>query len=99
MLDALAAFAPGSPDFIRDPYPALAALREAGPIHFHPDRNLWLVTRHADVNAILRDRRFGRSYLHVATHAEMGRTPEPEWQAPFWRVVRVLLLASMRSAL
>ena len=84
----LAAFAPESPAFIRDPYPALAALREAGPIHFHAERNLWLVTRLADVNAILRDRRFGRSYLHVASHAEMGRTPEPDWQAPFWRVVR-----------
>ena len=88
MLDALAAFAPDSPEFIRDPYPALAALREAGPIHFHPERNLWLVTRHADVNAILRDRRFGRTYLHVATHEQMGRTPEPPWQVPFWRVVR-----------
>src|SRR4029079_6385270 len=75
-------------DFIRDPYPALAALREAGPIHFHPDRNLWLVTRHADVNALLRDRRFGRSYLHVATHDQRGRMPEPAWQAPFWHVVR-----------
>lgn len=88
MLDALAAFAPDSPDFIRDPYPALRALRESGPIHFHGERNLWLVTRHSDVNAILRDRRFGRSCLHVATHEEMGRTPEPAWQAPFWQVVR-----------
>jgi len=84
----LEAFAPESPEFVADPYPALARLRAAGPIHFHPGRNLWLVTRHADVNALLRDRRFGRTYLHVATHAEMGRAPEPEWQSPFWHVVR-----------
>lgn len=86
---ALAAFDPASPGFIADPYPVLAELRAAGPIHRHEPTNLWLVTRHADVNAILRDaRRFGRSYLHRATHAEMGRSPEPTWQAPFWHVVR-----------
>jgi cytochrome P450 len=85
---ALAAFAPSSPGFIADPYPALAELRAAGPVHYHEPTRLWLVTRHADVDATLRDRRFGRTYLHRSTHAEMGRTPEPEWQAPFWSVVR-----------
>jgi len=89
---ALAAFDPASPAFIADPYPVLAELRAAGPIHHHEATNLWLVTRHADVNAILRDRRFGRTYLHVATPAEMGRAPEPAWQAPFWRVVRSAML-------
>jgi cytochrome P450 len=48
----------------------------------------WLVARHADVDALLRDRRLGRTYLHVATHAEMGRPEEPAEHAPFWRVVR-----------
>ncbi len=85
---ALAGFVPSSPEFVADPYPALAALRAAGPIHFHEPTRLWLVTRHADVNAILRDRRFGRTYRHLASPAEMGREPEPGWQAPFWDVVR-----------
>ncbi|MEO5616429.1 MAG: cytochrome P450 [Candidatus Eisenbacteria bacterium] len=85
---ALAAFAPASPAFIADPYPVLAELRAAGPIHYHEATHLWLVTRHADVNALLRDRRFGRAYVQVASHAEMGRAPEPGWQAPFWHVVR-----------
>ena len=88
MSQALAAFAPDSPAFIADPYPVLAELRAAGPIHYHEATNLWLVTRHADVNGILRDRRFGRTYLHVATHADMGRPAEPAWQEPFWQVVR-----------
>src|SRR5262249_49920949 len=86
--EALAAFDPFSPEFIADPYPVFAALREAGRVHFHKPTNLWLVTRHADVNAVLRDRRFGRTYLHVATHGEMGRRGEPDWQLPFWEVVR-----------
>ena len=85
---ALAAFTPARPAFIADPYPALAELRAAGPIHFHEPTRLWLVTRHADVNALLRDRRFGRTYLHVASHADLGRAPEPAWQNPFWDVVR-----------
>jgi len=85
---ALAAFDPTSPAFVADPYPVLAELREAGPIHFHEPTQLWLVTRHADVNALLRDRRFGRTYRHLATPAEMGRDPDTQAHAPFWRVVR-----------
>jgi len=34
------------------------------------------------------NRRFGRTYLHVATHEEMGRPPDPEHLAPFWHVIR-----------
>jgi cytochrome P450 len=85
---SLAAFDPASPSFIADPYPVLAELRSAGRVHFHDGLGLWLVTRHADVNALLRDKRFGRSYLHVSSHEDMGRAPEPAWQSPFWEVVR-----------
>jgi len=37
----------------------------------------YLVVRYDDVNALLRDRRLGRTYLHVATHAEMGPHVQP----------------------
>lgn len=84
----LAAFDPTSLSFIANPYPVYAALRDLGPIHYHPEVNLWLVTRYADVNTLLRDRRFGRTYLHKATHAEMGRPDEPAEHAPFWHVIR-----------
>ena len=81
-------FTPEDPAFIADPYPALAELR-AGPAGVYDEASdHWLVPRWEDVNRILRDRRFGRTYLHVATHEEMGRTPPPEPQAPFWRVVQ-----------
>jgi cytochrome P450 len=86
--DALAAFTPGEIGFIANPYPAYDELRRAGRIHYDERTDHWLITRHADVNALLRDRRFGRSYLHLATHDEMGRPPEPKMQAPFWHVIR-----------
>jgi len=75
---------PWDPAFIADPYPALARLREGPPAVYDERTNQWLVARHADVNALLRDRRLGRSYLHLASHEEWGRTPPSADQAPFW---------------
>ena len=45
---------------VQDPYPVYAALRARSPAHRSTLLNAWLFTRHADVDAILRDhRRFG----------------------------------------
>jgi len=46
--------------FLDDPYPTYRALREAGPIHWSEEffGGAWLLTRHDDVEAMLRDRRF-----------------------------------------
>jgi cytochrome P450 len=78
-----AEFDPWSPDFVADPYPAYAALRERGrAIWFEPSRQ-WLVPHHDDVSALLRDRRLGRTYLHRFTHEEFGRTPPPPAHEPF----------------
>ena len=46
--------------FLADPYPAYRALREGGPIHWSEEffGGAWLLTRHADVEAVLRDARF-----------------------------------------
>jgi len=54
--DALAAFQPQEIGFIADPYPAYDELRRAGRIHYDERTDHWLITRHADVNALLRDR-------------------------------------------
>jgi cytochrome P450 len=83
-----AAFSPTDPGFVADPYPAYAALRAAGRVLYDERSDHWLVPHHADVSALLRDRRFGRTYLHVATHAEMGRPEEPEYLGPFWHLIR-----------
>jgi cytochrome P450 len=81
-------FVPQDPAFVAHPYPAYAELRSGGRIHFNEDTNQWLIPHHRDVSALLRDRRFGRTYLHLATHSEMGRDEDPEHTLPFWHVIR-----------
>jgi cytochrome P450 len=76
-------FDPGDPGFIADPYPVFEELRQRHPVLYDERTDQWLVTRHEDVNRLLRDRRLGRTYLHQSTHAEMGRPEPPEWHAPF----------------
>jgi unspecific monooxygenase len=85
-------YEPGNPAFIADPYPAFARLRADHPVIHDPATDQWLVSRFADVGALLRDKRLGRSYVHVATHQEFGRTPPPAWQAPFDDSLRVQLI-------
>ncbi|MDH2425866.1 cytochrome P450 [Sphaerisporangium sp. TRM90804] len=85
-------FDPWNPEFAAHPYDAYRELRETAPVTFFEPTGQWLVARHRDVNAALRDRRLGRSYLHVATHEEFGREAEPEFQEPFWRVIRAGML-------
>ncbi|MFE7387880.1 cytochrome P450 [Streptomyces sp. NPDC057582] len=78
-----ATFDPWSPAFVADPYPAYTALRAAGRVHRFEPTNQWLVPHYADVSALLRDRRLGRTYLHRFTHEEFGRTPPPAAHEPF----------------
>jgi unspecific monooxygenase len=80
-------FAPADVAFIGDPYADYAELRARTPVLYDEATDHWLVSRYADVDALLRDRRFGRTYLHVATHEEMGRPAPPPWQAPFWDLI------------
>ena len=87
-MTAVELFAPSDPAFVAHPYDAYAELRRGPRVQHDPRTDRWLVPRHADVDALLRDRRLGRSYLHVATHAEMGRPEDPPEHEPFWRVIR-----------
>ena len=87
-MSASPTFDPWNPRFVAYPYDAYAELRAGPPVTFFEPTNQWLVPRFDDVNALLRDRRLGRTYLHVATHEEMGRPPDPEHLAPFWHVIR-----------
>jgi len=85
-------FDPTSPDFLADPYPVLAELREATPVLHHEALDRWFVTRHADVRACLRDRRLGRNFRHVGSEEEFrAETLDPRWDA-FWDVERWSLL-------
>jgi len=58
-------FRPTDPDFLQDPYPTYARLRREAPIAWYPGWRAWIVTRHRDVDALLRDRRLGRVSHHV----------------------------------
>ncbi|WP_405586465.1 cytochrome P450 [Streptomyces sp. NBC_01092] len=77
------AFDPWAPAFLADPYPAYAELRARGRVHYYEPTNQWLVPHHADVSALLRDRRLGRTYQHRFTHEDFGRTAPPPEHEPF----------------
>ena len=55
-------FNPWSPDFIADPYPFYRRLRASDPMHLTP-LGFRVASRHADVTAILRDKRFGKDFI------------------------------------
>jgi len=81
-------FDPWNPAFVAHPYDVYARLREQEPITWFEPTSQWLVSRHADVSALLRDRRLGRTYLHVGSHEEFGHPPDPPELVPFWRLIR-----------
>ncbi|WP_149828145.1 cytochrome P450 [Streptomyces tailanensis] len=77
------AFDPWDADFVADPYPAYAELRARGRVRYFEPTNQWLVPHHADVSALLRDRRLGRTYQHRFTHEDFGRTAPAAEHEPF----------------
>ena len=83
---------PWDPAFVADPYPALARLRDEAPVAYDERTNQWLVSRFVDVNALLRDRRLGRRYTHVASHEAWGRMPPPADQAAFWDLLDLQMI-------
>lgn len=85
-------FQPADSSFIADPYPVFADLRRDHPVLFDERTSQWLISRHADVDRLLRDRRLGRTYRHVASDADFGRTASPAWHTPFHEVNDVGIL-------
>ncbi|MFG2637464.1 cytochrome P450 [Streptomyces sp. NPDC048362] len=77
------AFDPWDPAFLADPYPAYAELRARGRVIRYEPTNQWLVPHHADVSALLRDRRLGRTYRHRFSHEDFGRSAPPPEHEPF----------------
>ena len=69
---------PRETQFVQNPYPAYHAIRAAVPVFKWEQYGHWCFARHEDVNALLRDRRFGRQILHVATREELGWPGVPE---------------------
>ncbi|MFD0358228.1 cytochrome P450 [Streptomyces sp. NPDC127110] len=76
-------FDPWDAAFVTDPYPAYRELRERGRVVWCEATGQWLVPHYADVSALLRDRRLGRTYLHRFSHEEFGREAPPPEHEPF----------------
>lgn len=64
------------PAFYSDPNRAYAALHANCPTFYWEEQKQWFFTGYDHVNALLRDRRFGRQILHIATREELD-LPEP----------------------
>jgi cytochrome P450 len=58
-------------DFLVDPYPALAEARAVGKPFWHEPTGMFLAARHADANAVLRNKSLGRIFT--------PKTPENDW--------------------
>ncbi|MEX3011198.1 cytochrome P450 [Hoeflea sp. TYP-13] len=46
------------PEMLEDPFPIYKRLRESDPVHWDSARNAWIVTRHRDVMAVMKNRSF-----------------------------------------
>ena len=75
-------FNPLDPELRRDPYPFYAKLRTADPFHRCRNADGWVLSRHADVLAVLRDPAFAADERHQrrfpADRARMMRAGLPD---------------------
>ncbi|HVE82569.1 MAG TPA: cytochrome P450 [Myxococcales bacterium] len=69
------------------PYPRFARLRAEDPVHWHERAEVWMLTRHADISRLLRDKRLGNQYLH-----KLFEKLPPEAQGRFEPMERSLRL-------
>ncbi len=63
---------PRDAQFYENPYPFYRRLQAECPVFKWQQYGHWCFARHDDVNALLRDRRFGRQILHVASREELS---------------------------
>ena len=75
---------PCDPEFYNNPYLAYHAIGREAPVFKWEEYGHWCFARHDNVNALLRDRRFGRQILHVASREELGWAEMPEHLGPFY---------------
>ena len=76
------------PKFLADPYPAYRLLRERAPAWRSPT-GLWVLSRHADVAAVLKDQRFGHDFEGKLS-APLGRNELLD--EPVFRGLRLSML-------
>ncbi len=74
---------PREAQFYGNPYPYYDRIRQSVPMFKWEQYGHWCFARHDDVNALLRDRRFGRQILHVASREELGLAEPAAHLKPF----------------
>ena len=70
--DAHAGANPRDRAFFQDPYAFYRDARAVSPSFFWEDYGRWCFGGFGEVSALLRDKRFGRQILHVATREQLG---------------------------
>ena len=63
------------PDFIADPYLELATLRQEKPVFLDETWNKIFFTHYSDIAQLLKDKRLGRTMLHLYSREELGWPP------------------------
>ncbi|MEO6609079.1 MAG: cytochrome P450 [Aestuariivirga sp.] len=74
---------PRDTQFYENPYPTYNRLQVECPVFKWQQYGHWCFARYDDVNALLRDRRFGRQILHVASREELGWAEPAPHLKPF----------------
>lgn len=69
-------FNPMAPEFVADPYPTYHRLRAEDPVH-HSPLGFWVLTRYADVIAMLRDPRLIKEPIAAFVAARFGMAVPP----------------------
>jgi cytochrome P450 len=90
--DAHASAGPRDRAFYQDPYAFYRDVRAVSPSFFWEEYGHWCFADFDEVGVLLRDKRFGRQILHVATREQLG-LPEPKpYTAAFEQTEKYSLL-------
>lgn len=75
---------PREPEFFNDPYPHYREMRALGPAFVWEDYGMVCFPRYAEVDAILRNRRFGREITHIMSREAAELPPIRPGLEPFY---------------
>jgi unspecific monooxygenase len=92
LADRRANAAPRDVAFYRDPYNFYDAVHASAPAFFWENYGHWCFASFKDVNALLRDKRFGRQILHLMSRDELGMAPPKAHTAAFDQTEKYSLL-------
>jgi len=87
-----ASAAPRDPKFFQNPYAFYAERHANRPAFFWEEYGHWCFADFKSVSALLRDKRFGRDILHVASREEVGLPPPRPHTADFGLTEKYSLL-------